>query len=237
MGKMKIGDWVVSSLFGLIVLLSFPHGLIWLIPLAIYITCRHATWSRSIKWTSSILGFAAFLSLLYATGSAPMDIALLTVMVVAPAGYVALIQTGWSAAKKWTLGVSVTILVVGVGAMFVYRAWHEASTEVDATLTTFMQAVASDDRDVAYALLSSNTVRDMSREDFEQVVSNLKRTLVGFSGVSQSGFRLNWASEGSTTYQFRGTASFEDGRHAAVSAFLIKEDGQWRIQDISVRPE
>ena len=235
-GKMTIGDWVVSGLFGLIALLSLPHGLIWLIPPAIYVTCRHSTWPRSTKWAIGSTGYAVFLTSLFATGSAVMDIALLTVMAVIPAGYLALSYTRWPVARKWMLGTAVTLVVVGVGAVFVYRALHEASAEVDATLTSFLQAVVSDDRDTAYSLLSSNTVRDMSRDDFGHVASNLKPALVGFHGVSQSGFRLNWASEGSTTYQFRGSASFEDGRHAAVLAFLVKEDGQWRIQDISVRP-
>lgn len=101
-------------------------------------------------------------------------------------------------------------------------------------LTTFLQNVSSDNIEGAYALTSELFKDTQSLQEFRESINLYEAQYSGFSDLIPTKTFYNIAPWSARTCDYSGVITYNDGDSGTVTAILIKEGNEWKIQAISV---
>jgi hypothetical protein len=125
----------------------------------------------------------------------------------------------------------------GVGAMTAIQE-REPITQV---LDQFMQAMAAEDTEQAFALFSSRAQRQMGKDNLDKLLEGNNYALfegylrleIGNLNLSK-GVNTNPDVPQGTVAKVNGTVHYEGGFTGSFDAILEKEEGVWRLDAINI---
>lgn len=131
--------------------------------------------------------------------------------------------------------IVVALLIVGAGVIgfLVFQGIQEAS-HVQQKITIFLKHTSKGDFESAYQLTSTEFKQTTTFVDFKSDITSLPGHYSDFENLEQTGFYIEAKSGQPTVYQFSGIITYINGDEGDVETTLIKEDGEYRIQNMYV---
>lgn len=124
------------------------------------------------------------------------------------------------------LGIVTVVLVVVAVVLLVVFVINVVSGPADAA-NNYVQALNEGDLSTAWSYLSASTQSDEGRSGFESKVGIFEGEI---SKWNTSSIEIN-----NSNAQVVMKLSFKDGSDATWDIYLVKEDGEWKIGQVSPR--
>ncbi len=128
--------------------------------------------------------------------------------------------------QKKAFKIFAIIVVVIVALVMIVNQATSGATKAS---NQFLNAVQSNQSNVAYELFSNEVKDNVTKDDFKEVVSqigpilNANEKMTGKSVEAETGK----PSTGQVLYEIEGT----DGKTYVIAIDLVKEDGEWKVEN------
>ncbi|MBP6961913.1 hypothetical protein KBB49_00035 [Candidatus Saccharibacteria bacterium] len=126
--------------------------------------------------------------------------------------------------KAFKIIAIIAIIIIALVAIV-----NQATSGATKASNQFLNAVQSNQSNVAYELFSSEVKDNVTKDDFKEVVSqigpilNTDEKMTGKSVEAETGK----PSTGQVLYEIKGT----DGKTYEIAIDLVKEDGDWKVEN------
>ncbi len=136
--------------------------------------------------------------------------------------------------KKVLIVVGIIILfIIAWAGIVLYRGFQELPMAQEKILN-FAQLLADQKIDEAYKLSSEVFQENVSRESMEQLADQ-KFILDGITEIHLTWFKIRKNANEPTYYDYWWTVSYNDGEIGELTAILVKENSEFKVQSFNIK--